>query len=180
MFFNSTITCLCLLIKVFSKENENILLFNPEYGHFVDVIKNLKRNIVFFKLNIDNKYIINFKKLEKIIIDKKIKIIIISNPNNPSGKVYNYNELKKISILCNKYNIIFISDEIHQDICLDTKHLTALNINKKSIVLVSVTKTFNISGIKTSICLIKNKKIKEKLEKYQIDNCYNIINNLKY
>lgn len=57
------------------KENENILLFDPEYGHFVDVIKNLKRNVVFFKLNIDNKYIINFKKLEKYQIDNCYNII---------------------------------------------------------------------------------------------------------
>ncbi|WP_415669424.1 aminotransferase class I/II-fold pyridoxal phosphate-dependent enzyme, partial [Streptobacillus felis] len=167
-----------LLIKIFSNKNENILLFDPEYGHFFDIIINLKRKIIIFELFFDGSYFIDFIKLEKIIKKNKVKMIIISNPHNPSGKIYTYDELKKISKLCKKYNVLFVSDEIHQDICFNNKHTTALSVCNKSIVLTSITKTFNVSGIKTSICLIKNKNLKYKVEKKQIRECYNIVNSL--
>jgi aspartate/methionine/tyrosine aminotransferase len=49
--------------------------------------------------------------------DKNIqKILIINSPNNPTGAIYNKNNLEKLAIVCQEYNVIVISDEIYAGI----------------------------------------------------------------
>jgi len=83
-------------------------------------------------------------------ISTKTKMIIINNPNNPSGKVYSLEELTYLHELAKKYQIYILSDEAYSDFVLNQDEFISfahLDIKKKhSIVVNSISKNFGISG----------------------------------
>jgi cystathionine beta-lyase len=94
-------------------------------------------------------------------IDDKTKMIIISNPHNPVGRVWTPEELINLADICLKNNIIIISDEIHCDLVLPGYKYTPLaSLSEKTaantITLIAPSKTFNLAGLSTSSVIISN------------------------
>ena len=107
--------------------------------------------------------------------------MLLCNPHNPIGKIWNQDELEKISKLCKKYNVILVSDEIHCDLTdPDKKYLPYASIDQNSITCIAPTKTFNIAGIQSSIIFTSNKKWYQEIkDQIHIDdsgmaNCFSI------
>jgi cystathionine beta-lyase len=176
IFSSSVVASLISSILSFSKIGDSILIQPPIYTPFFKVIKNHNRVIIENELSlINNRYEINFKDLEEKI--KKIKIFLLCNPHNPTGRLFDKNELSKIINLCLKYNVILISDEIHSDIIYENKSFNSILSFEKakdiSIVLNSASKTYNIAGFHSSYVMSFNKtllsKMKITLSKYHLN-----------
>lgn len=127
----------------------------------------LEREIVFNNLKrVGNDWqmdLIDFE--DKLKSDSKIKMFILCNPHNPTGKCYSKEDIRKVSELCHKYNVIIISDEIHNDIIMPgSKHnsiYTCIDDISDVVMFSSVTKTFNLAGMKVAYAIIKDEKIRE-------------------
>ena len=161
------LTSMNLIIENIFDINDKILIFTPVYGPFKDVIKNNNMTLVCHKLFIkDNRYYINFEKLESQLED--IRGIILCNPHNPSGRCWSKEELERLLSLCNKKNIIIISDEVHGDLTLKNNKFISLakylDNQKNIIVISSPNKTFNIAGLNISTFLCSSKILRENLE----------------
>ncbi len=149
----TVITSLNILIKILTKEGDNILIQSPSYPQFVKQVKGNKRNLLINKLiNKNMKYEIDFKDFETKA--KNAKLFILCNPQNPTGKVFTKKELNKIAEICLRYNVKIISDEIHSDLILEGKHTPIESLNqeiaKMTYTCFSSTKTFNLAGIQSS------------------------------
>lgn len=93
----------------------------------------------------------NFNRDELVAaFSEKTKAIIINTPNNPTGKVFNREELELIADLCMKYDVLAINDEIYEHILYDnTKHIpiwTLPGMADRTIAVNSVSKTFSVTG----------------------------------
>lgn len=93
----------------------------------------------------------NFNREELIAaFSDKTKAIIINTPNNPTGKVFNREELELIAELCIKYDVLAINDEIYEHILYDnTQHIplwTLPGMAERTIAVNSVSKTFSVTG----------------------------------
>ncbi len=86
----------------------------------------------------------------KLAFSKKTKAIILNSPNNPTGKVFAYEELNFISELCQEYDALAISDEIYEHIVYDgTQHtpiITLPGMRNRSVVINSMSKTYSVTG----------------------------------
>lgn len=158
---------LYLLISLFVKEDEKIIVQPPVYPPFFNTPAQLNREVVFSPLiNKDNDWLMDFVGFEKTLAnDPKIKMYILCNPHNPTGKCYSKDDLKRIADICKKYDVLLVSDEIHSDLIMPCgKHTSIMNcIDDYSnvVMLASPTKTFNIAGLKISYMVTKDKKIAE-------------------
>lgn len=158
---------LYLLISLFVKEDEKIIVQPPVYPPFFNTPAQLNREVVFSPLiNKDNDWLMDFVGFEKALAnDPKIKMYILCNPHNPTGKCYSKDDLKRIADICKKYDVLLVSDEIHSDLIMPCgKHTSIMNcIDDYSnvVMLASPTKTFNIAGLKISYMVTKDKKIAE-------------------
>ena len=95
-------------------------------------------------------------------------MMILCNPHNPFGRVLTKEELNQLFELCAKYNVYLFSDEIHSDICYGGhKHCSILTVSEKakeiSFCAMAPSKTFNIAGLKSSMFIIQNPEIREKI-----------------
>lgn len=157
------------IIRKLTKPLDNIIIQTPVYNAFFNVILNNNRKVLENQLTYKNyEYSINFKDLENKLKNPKTSLMLLCNPHNPIGKIWGKNDLEKIGSLCEKYNVILVSDEIHCDLTYPGKTYTpfaslASSIVDNSITCISPSKTFNIAGIQSAMVYIKNKELNLKV-----------------
>src|SRR5882724_6636340 len=82
--------------------------------------------------------------------NNKTKAIIINTPNNPTGKVFNRQELQFIADLCQKWDVLAITDEIYEHILYDgAKHISPITLDgmrERTIVVNGMSKTYSVTG----------------------------------
>ena len=162
---------LAMAVKGFTDEGDGVLIQQPVYYPFSEVIEDNNRVIVSNDLVLgdDNRYYIDFEDFEKKIVDNKIKLFFLCNPQNPTGRVFTREELEKLGDICVKYGVIVVSDEIHNDFAFFGEHTVFTKVKKEfediSIVCTSVSKTFNLASMLISNIFIPNAKIRHVFKK---------------
>lgn len=173
---------LATAVKVFTKENDYVLINNPVYTPFSEVIEDNKRKIMSSDLiNNNGHYKIDFVDLENKIKEYNIKLYLLCSPHNPVGRVWSKEELDKIVEICKRYNVFIVSDEIHSDFVYEGKHICMLNYQDyldNIIVCTSPSKTFNLAGLQTSNIFIPNQNVRNKFMKEVWATGYSNINAL--
>lgn len=161
------ISALRTSIYAFSKEDDGIVLLTPSYNTFFKTINQTKRKIVAVELaNNQGQYTIDFSKLEEAFSDPTNTLFILCSPHNPIGRVWTKDELLSISQLAHKHNVLVLADEIHADLIMPGETFTSyVTIDPMSPAFFSVTKTFNLAGLKVSHMVVKNSDMREKLSK---------------
>lgn len=150
------ILTLSLVIKLFTRENDKIMIQNPVYTPFSNVIKDNNRKLVINSLmESEGKYSIDFEGFENKAKDPDLKWFILCNPHNPVGRVWTKDELEKLGDICVRNNVRIIADEIWRDIVYKNhKHISIASLSKEiediTITCFSATKTFNIAGLQAS------------------------------
>lgn len=162
---------LAMAVKGFTDEGDGVLIQQPVYYPFSEVIEDNNRVIVSNDLVLgdDNRYHIDFEDFEKKIVDNKIKLFFLCNPQNPTGRVFTREELEKLGDICVRHNVIVVSDEIHNDFAFFGEHTVFTKVKKEfediSIVCTSVSKTFNLASMLISNIFIPNAKIRHVFKK---------------
>lgn len=165
---------LAMAVKAFTKEGDGVLIQQPVYYPFSEVITDNGRRVISNTLVQDEfgKYKIDFEDFEEKIVKEGIKLFFLCNPHNPVGRVWNREELIQLGDICYKHHVIVVSDEIHADFVFKGKHQVFSNLKEEykeiSIVATSPSKTFNIAGLQVSNIFIPNLELKGKFRK-QID-----------
>lgn len=167
-------------VKTLTNKNDYVLINNPVYYPFTEVVEDNKRKIISSDLILNNNhYEINFKDFENKIKDYKVKLFLLCSPHNPVGRVWTKKELDKIIEICKKYNVYIVSDEIHSDFVWKGHHICLLNYSdyQDNIILcTSPSKTFNLAGLQVSNIFIPNSEVREKFQLELWNTGYSLIN----
>jgi len=167
-FSPGVVPSLSLSVLAFTKPGDKIIVQPPVYHPFFFVIKDNGRQVVENPLVLNNgRYTIDFNDLENKL--KDVKILFLSNPQNPGGTVWRREELKQLGELCLKQNVLVVADEIHSDLVFKPNTFIPLasisdEIADNTITFISSSKTFNMAGLSSSSVIISNKKLKEKFD----------------
>jgi cystathionine beta-lyase len=163
---DGVVDALKIAILAFSKPGDKVVIQTPVYYPFYNIIKSNGREILRNSLKTENgNYLMDYEDLEKKLSDKRTKLFILCNPHNPVGRVWTKQELKKLSDLCIKHNVVLLSDEIHSDLIYPSnKHIPIVSISQeikeKSLIFFAPSKTFNLAGLKASYVVIPNNELR--------------------
>lgn len=166
---------LSIMMREFTNPGDKIVIQSPVYYPFFDVVRNNGRELLINPLKlVDGNYVMDYENFEELA-KSGAKMLLLCNPQNPVGRVWTRDELKKLGDICLKYGIKVISDEIHSDIVFgDNKHVPFAMISeefsKNCITCVAPSKTFNLAGLQASIVIFPNEK-----EKVEFDNILGIL-----
>lgn len=176
----SIVFALATAVKTLTSENDYVLINNPVYYPFTEVVEDNKRKIISSDLVLINgHYEIDFEDFENKIKQYNIKVFLLCSPHNPVGRVWTKNELDKIIKLCNKYNVFIVSDEIHSDFVWNGNHICLLkyqDYQDNIILCTSPTKTFNLAGLQVSNIFIPNPEVRQKFQLELWNTGYSLIN----
>lgn len=157
-----------LVVNVFVKKDEKVIIQPPVYHPFRITPEENGREVVYnpLKENSDGSYSMDFDNLAQVATPD-CKLLILANPHNPAGIVWDRTTLERLATFCHERGIIVISDEIHCDMALyGNKHIPFASVSEEaaqcSITFGAPTKTFNVAGIVSSYCIVPNESLREK------------------
>lgn len=162
-------TSIGISIDTLSDPGDGVIIQPPVFMEYKNFIKNNGRRIVKNKLKEENDvYSIDFEDLEKKASDPRNKLLILCNPHNPVGQIWDKEDLAKILTICKANDVFVLSDEVHGDVVYkgNTFHST-LSIDSAFhshiITMYSPVKTFNLGGFSDSFMFIKDSELKERI-----------------
>lgn len=164
-----------MAVETFTNEGDGIVLHTPAYTALQNAVEKYNRVMIESPLVLENgRYKMDFQQLRRNLDEKKAqgvcaKIMLLCNPHNPTGRVWEIEELRQVVDVCKEYNLLLISDEIHEDfVKKGHKFVSCLHFQEdfqgRMIVCNSITKTFNVPGVILSNLLIPDQGIRERMK----------------
>ena len=165
---------LAMAVKAYSKAGDAVLIQQPVYYPFSEVIRDNNRKLVSNDLVLgdDGKYHIDFDDFEKQIVDNHVMLFLLCSPHNPTGRVFTKEELTAMGDLCVKHGVKVVSDEIHNDFVFQGEHTVFASVKKEyeeiSVICTSPSKTFNLASMLISNIFIPNRELRQRF-RHEVD-----------
>lgn len=152
------------LIRLLSQPGDTVVTFSPMYDAFFGMIQGNGRKLASVPISsaMDG-YGIDWKSLERACSSSMAKVLVLTNPHNPTGKVFSRAELGRIADICMSTRTFLISDDIHRDIVIgDVPYTPVTEIMQEHVALAcSSSKTFNTAGLIGSYAFIPDEELRE-------------------
>mgnify|MGYP000856334863 FL=1 len=157
-------------IRAFTKKGESILIQQPVYYPFANMIRQNERVLVDSPLRlIEGHYEIDFEDFEQKVIEHSVKLFILCSPHNPVGRVWTRAELEQLAAICLRHNVIVVADEIHEEFVRPGfRHVPFVSLSEEAaattITCTSPSKTFNLAGLQISNIFIRNAQLRRRFK----------------
>ena len=154
--------------QAFTQPGDGIIVPSPSYYPFFDGVRNNGRKVVACPLvEADGYWTLDFDLLERQVKDPDNKVLILSNPHNPTGRCWTAQELERLGTLCAENGVILLSDEIHADLIMEGGCHTCVGTLSQRIVDNTIfhfapSKTFNLAGLQTAYTVIPNPELRQR------------------
>ena len=169
IFTTGIVPAISSIVRKLTTPAENVVVLTPVYNIFYNSILNNGRRVLPCDLIYENgEYSIDFSALEQALKDEQTTLMILCNPHNPIGKIWDRDTLMKIGELCKKYSVTVVSDEIHCDITAPGKMYTPFaSVNETcrdiSITCLAPTKAFNLAGLQTAAVAVADPVLRHRV-----------------
>ena len=171
MFVTGVVPAISSAVRKLTTPNENVVIQTPVYNIFFNSIINNGARVLENPLKYDGeKYEIDFEDLERKLADPQTTLMILCNPHNPVGKIWDRETLAEIGRLAEKHHVTVISDEIHCDLCdPGCEYVPFASVNEicrnVSITCIAPTKAFNLAGLQTAAIYSANENLRHKINR---------------
>lgn len=169
IFCTGVVPAISSIVRKLTTPAEKVLIQTPVYNIFFNSILNNGRQVLESELLYnDGNYEIDFKDLERKLADPQISLMILCNPHNPIGKIWDRETLAQIGTLCKKNHVVVLSDEIHCDLTAPgTEYIPFASVSdecrENSITCIAPTKAFNLAGLQTAAVVVPNPVLRHKV-----------------
>ena len=169
IFTTGIVPAISSIVRKLTTPAENVVVLTPVYNIFYNSILNNGRRVLPCDLIYENgEYSIDYSALEQALKDEQTTLMILCNPHNPIGKIWDRDTLMKIGELCKKYSVTVVSDEIHCDITAPGKMYTPFaSANETcrdiSITCLAPTKAFNLAGLQTAAVAVADPVLRHRV-----------------
>lgn len=161
----SVIFSVAAMIRLMSAPGEGVIACTPMYDAFYGVVEgNGRRLVTVRQASAMEGYELDWEALESAAAVPTNRLFLLTNPHNPTGKVYTRDELARIHAICREHDVLVISDDIHRDVVYEPARYTPiLDVSTEgTLVACSASKTFNTPGLIGSYCIIPSDRLRER------------------
>ena len=169
IFCTGVVPAISSIVRKMTTPAEKVLLQTPVYNIFFNSILNNGRQVLESPLRYDCKeYRIDFADLEEKLSDPQTALMILCNPHNPTGKIWDRQTLEKIGALCSRHHVTVVSDEIHCDLTdPGESYVPFASVSETcrqiSITCMAPTKAFNLAGLQTAAVSVPDEVLRHKV-----------------
>lgn len=171
IFTTGVIPAVSTAVRKFTTPAEKVIVQTPVYNTFFNSIVNNGRRVLENPLLYRNgEYDMDFEDLEAKLSDPLTTMLILCNPHNPVGKIWDCEHLARVGELCRKHHVLVFSDEIHCDLTApDKSYVPFATVNDtcrlNSITAVAPTKTFNIAGVQSAAVIVPEEGLRQRMNR---------------
>jgi cystathionine beta-lyase len=154
-------------IMGFTAPGDGVLIMPPCYHPFRNTITALGRRVVNSPMKLYNgRYEADFDDLAARA--SQCRMLLLCSPHNPTGRCFTHDELMKIEEICRSNGLLVVSDEIHSDLVFSGhQHIPFASLSdwarEHTVTMMAPSKTFNIAGLTTSICIVSNPQLRSQM-----------------
>ncbi len=169
LFCTGVVPAISSVVRKLTTPNENVVVQTPVYNIFFNSIVNngcrILESPLIYK---DGAYSMDLEDLEAKLSDPQTSLMILCNPHNPIGKIWDRETLAQVGDLCKKHHVTVLSDEIHCDLTEPgTEYIPFASVNQVcreiSVTCLAPTKTFNLAGLQTAAISVPNPVLRHKV-----------------
>lgn len=156
-----------LAILAFTQPGERVVIQPPVYFPFQACIRHNGREVLENPLGLEGgRYVMDLDSLQRAL-DARTRLLILCSPHNPVSRVWRREELEGLAEVCLRRELVVVSDEIHCDLVLPGhRHLPTAalcgEIARRTVTLLSATKTFNLAGLGGSLAVIPDPELRRR------------------
>lgn len=172
IYTSGVVPALSAIIKALTKPGEGVIAQTPVYNCFFSSIRNNQCRLIenpLKRVNISDKeftYDIDFDDLEQKAADPNNRLLLLCNPHNPAGKIWNRDELTHIAEICHRNNVTVVSDEIHCELTMPGRNYTPYaTIDPSGIICVSPSKAFNTAGLQIANIICPDESTRQAIDR---------------
>jgi len=175
---------MAILIDLLTKPGDGVVMQTPNYDSLMDLVTKGGRRLYLNPMRKNSeKYELDLNQLDALLQKGNIRLLLMTNPNNPTGRLWTQHELSAMAALCLRYGVTMISDDIHSDIRpAGSTYIPLVTLSDEvaqhAVVCTSTNKTFNLGGLGMGTFIIPNRALRqayeEKMKQYQtrLDNVF--------
>lgn len=169
IFCTGVVPAISSMVRKLTTPAEKVLVMTPVYNIFFNSIVNNGRQVLESRLKYDGEaYQVNFEDLEQKLADPQTSMMLLCNPHNPVGKLWDKKTLERIGELCWKHHVIVVSDEIHCDLtdpgCSYVPFASVSeHCRENCVICIAPTKAFNLAGLQTAAVAVPNPVLRHKV-----------------
>lgn len=176
VFCTGVVPAISSIVRKLTTTAENVLIQTPVYNIFFNSILNNGRRVLESPLvydpgasgDADGAYRIDFDDLERKLADPQTTLMVLCNPHNPVGKIWDRETLARIGELAERHRVTVVSDEIHCDLTDPGFAYVPFAAASETCARVSVTclaptKAFNIAGLQTAAVMVPDPALRHKV-----------------
>ena len=117
IFCTGVVPAISSIVRKLTTPAEKVLVMTPVYNIFFNSIRNNGREILECPLHFDGQsYSVDLAELEQKLADPQTTLMLLCNPHNPIGKIWDRETLAAIGTLCRRHHVTVVADEIHCDL----------------------------------------------------------------
>ena len=168
-FTPGVVSGIVFALRAFTSEGDGVVIQPPVYHPFARQTRLNGRRVLENPLiqAADGRFVVDFDDLDRQL--SGAKALLMSNPHNPTGRVFTREELTRIGELCVKHDVLILSDEIHSDLIYDPHrhlHIAALDerFARRTVTFIAPSKTFNMAGLSTSVVIVPDDSLRRRLQ----------------
>lgn len=171
MFCTGVVPAISSIVRKVTTVGENVLIQAPVYNIFYNSILNNGRHVLSSDLRYENgQYAIDFEDLEAKLANPQTSLMILCNPHNPVGKIWDRETLDRIGQLAAKHSVLVLSDEIHCDLTRPgTEYIPFASVSETnrriSMTCIAPTKCFNLAGLQSACIVVPDPVLRHRVER---------------
>lgn len=171
LYTSGVVPALSAILRAVTNPRDKVLVQTPVYNCFFSSIRNMGCEILENPLiQIDGRFEMDFADLEQKAALPDVKTLLLCNPHNPVGRAWTATELRRLGEICQRHNVLVISDEIHCDLVFPhQKHQPYATLGAdfltQSVTCISPSKTFNIAGLQIANTVVADPTLRSRIDK---------------
>lgn len=171
IYTSGVVPAISAIIKAVTSPGDKVLVQTPVYNCFFSSIRNNGCTLAENPLKMEgNRYEVDWQDFEAKCADPSVKVFLLCNPHNPAGRVWTCQELVQMGNICLKHGVFVISDEIHCEFVMPEHTYTPFasiseDFAMNCAVCLSPSKAFNIAGLQIANIIVKNEKVRKRVDK---------------
>ena len=169
---------IAMCITVWSEPGDHVAIFTPVYHEFALKIRKTGRVVTECPLRRDGEsYALDLEHAQQCLTGRE-KLLIWCSPQNPSGRVWEVEELRAVSEFARRNDLILVSDEVHHDLVYPGNTFVPMDVaapegRDNTVYATAASKTFNIAGQRTGNLIIPDAKLRAAMKHMQRTLDYN-------
>lgn len=169
LWTSSVVPALYACILGLTEVGDEVITQTPVYPPFLSSVRDHNRVVLENPMQIvDGAWAIDFDHLETLPTPKT-KILMLCNPQNPTGRVFLRSELERLANFAKRHDLIIVSDELHSMLRLEGQHIAIAGLSddtlNRTLTLTGPCKAFNTAGLGGGVILAHNSALLERIQK---------------